>query len=61
MHPEQKKALKAMTPADKFRLLGRMWQSAWDLKTAYIRQTHPDWDDARVKQTVRDIFLYARR
>ena len=61
MHPEQRKALMAMSPADKFRRLARLWHSAWSLKEARIRELHPEWTDARVRNSVRQIFLHAHR
>ena len=35
----------------------------WSLrrhKAAFLRSIHPDWDDARIEDEVRRIFLHAR-
>lgn len=59
MEREQQKALSALTPADKFRILGEFWRTAWALKAAYLRSLHPDWTDEQVAAEVRRIFIRA--
>lgn len=48
-----------LTPAQKWAEAVKLRQLAWNLKIAYIRQTHPDWSDEQVENKVREIFLYA--
>ena len=59
MDSVQRAALQAMTPADKFRLLGTYWHMAWRLKAAYLRSRHPDWPESRIEEAVRRIFIHA--
>jgi len=60
MHPEQVKAYKKMTPAQRLAIAAQLWHEARQLKSAYLKQQHPDWSDEKIKETVREIFLYAR-
>ena len=60
LHPEQVKAYKRMTPAERLSIAAKLWQDAWELKYAYIKQQHPEWSEERIKERVREIFLYAR-
>lgn len=47
-----------MTPEERLRAALRLWQSAWDLKMAWVRQLHPQWSDEQVLKEVRDAFLF---
>jgi hypothetical protein len=60
MNSEQIKAFKSMTAATKLRLAESLYYSARRLKEAGLRAQHPDWNEAQIKQKVREIFLYAR-
>ncbi len=60
MDDEQKRILRAMTPAQKIRAGERLIESARELKAAAIRARHPDWSDAQVQAAVREVFLRAR-
>jgi Rv0078B-related antitoxin len=60
MDPEVKKALQAMTPAQKLRAAERLYWSARQLKAAALRAEHPGWTDEAIRQAVRQIFLHAR-
>lgn len=50
---------KKMSPADKWREFVKMRQFAWDLKSAAVKEQHPEWSDEQVEVKVREIFLYA--
>ena len=59
-HPAQIKALKSLSPAAKLKLAEKLYHSAKALKTAGIRQQHPDWSEEKVAKKVMELFLYAR-
>ncbi|MBI5442237.1 MAG: hypothetical protein HY900_13630 [Deltaproteobacteria bacterium] len=60
MHPEQVKALRAMTPAQKLEVAQRLYWSAREFKEAAIRQLHRDWTEEQVKEEARKAFLNVR-
>ena len=60
MKTEAQKVLQAMSPAQKLRAAERLYYSARQLKAAALRAQHPDWTGEAIRQTVRQIFLYAR-
>jgi hypothetical protein len=45
MHPEQIKIYKAMTPGHKLDDSIKLYQSAKALKTASIKEQHPNWSE----------------
>ncbi len=49
-----------MTAEEKLNLSLRLYYSARQLKTAAIKQLHPEWTEEEVENKVREIFLYAR-
>ena len=51
---------KNMTPEQKLNLSLQLYYSARELKTAAIRQFHPELSEEEVEEKVREIFLYAR-
>ncbi|MBN1575691.1 MAG: hypothetical protein JW913_04015 [Chitinispirillaceae bacterium] len=48
-----------LSPARKWDEMNKLRQMAWDLKYASVKQCHPEWTDAQIRERVRDIFLYA--
>lgn len=60
MHPEQIKAFRRMTPAEKLALAERAWFDARALKAARLRVLHPECPESRIEQKVREVFLHAR-
>jgi hypothetical protein len=60
MTPEERRILRAMTPAQKLRAAARLYQSARRLKAAALRAQHPEWSEAEIQEAVREIFLRAR-
>lgn len=51
---------KNMSPEKKLDLSMQLYYSAKELKKAALREFHPDWDEDKIEQKVREIFLYAR-
>jgi hypothetical protein len=49
-----------LSPMRKVQLITQLYQTAWLLKKAGLKKSHPDWTEARLEKAVRDIFLYAR-
>ena len=59
-HPEQIKALRAMSGEKRLRLAEQLYWSARKMKAAGLRQQHPDWPEERINSEVTRIFLHAR-
>ena len=51
--------LQSKTPEEKLRIALRLYESARLLKSAALREQHPEWDEKQIQQKVREIFLYA--
>ncbi len=49
-----------MTPAQRIEASVQLSVAARKLKAATVRGQHPDWDERRVLDVVRETFLYAR-
>lgn len=49
-----------MTPAQRLKTSQDLYETAWAIKTAWLRKQHPGWTDDQVHDAVREIFLYAR-
>ena len=60
MHPVQKTIYAAMTPQQRWAQAVQLRRSAWLMKAAGIRIQHPEWDETRVQDETRRIFLHAR-
>ncbi len=56
----QKEIYKRMTPAEKIQAMCDLYNTAYALKTGWIKQLHPDWTESRVNHEVREIFLNAK-
>ena len=59
LHPAQIAAYRRMSVAEKLDLAARLRRTAKELKAAALRDKHPDWDEARVQEEVKRIFLRA--
>ena len=57
---EYLRVLRAMTPEQKLRAAEEIYVFARELKTAALRQDHPDWTREQVRRAVNEWFLYAR-
>ena len=60
MHPEQIKIYKELTPEKKLQIALNLYYSAKELKTAELKRQHPEWSKEKIRQSVNNIFLYAR-
>jgi hypothetical protein len=56
----QNEILRKMTPTHKLQLAMRLYYSAWELKTAWLKEVHKDWSNEQVEQEVKRIFANAR-
>lgn len=59
MHPLQERIFRAMTPARRYEVARALYWQARALKTAGVREAHPDWTEEQVTAEVRRIFLHA--
>jgi hypothetical protein len=66
-HPDEEAARKRqieiyrrMTPEQRIRTAMRLYSTARQIKAAALRAAHPDWDERRIAEEVREAFLYAR-
>ena len=48
-----------MTPSQKLAEVQKLRDLAWAIKAAAIREKHPGWEEEKVQEEVRKIFLYA--
>ncbi len=48
-----------MSFAEKWEQVLALRQLAWAIKTAAIKEAHPQWPDRQVEEEVKKIFLYA--
>ena len=60
MYPEQKKIYQTMTPTQKLNAALRLYYSAMELKAAGLRGLHPDFDEDKIQEKLKEIFLYAQ-
>jgi hypothetical protein len=58
--PEQFAILRAMSGERRLQLAEMLYWSARKLKTAGVRNQHPDWPEEKVNAEVNRIFLHAR-
>jgi hypothetical protein len=47
------------SPAQKWAEAVKLRELAWNLKYAFIKQSHPQWNDAEIKRAVKEIFINA--
>jgi Rv0078B-related antitoxin len=60
LHPEQIKALRKMTPAQRLRLSLRFIEQMRELRAAMLRAEHPDWTPEQISGALRTFVLNAR-
>ena len=52
----QREIIRKMTPAQKFAIARRLYDTAWEIKRAALGRQHPDWTEEQVLARVRRIF-----
>ena len=52
----QREIIRKMTPAQKFAIAQELYDTAWEIKRAALRQQHSDWSEEQVLARVRRIF-----
>jgi hypothetical protein len=50
MHPVQLAGFRRMTPAQKLRMVARLYEAAMQLKVQGLRSAHPDWPRERLER-----------
>ena len=58
LSPEYLATLRRMTGEQKLRTAFGLYWSARKLKSARLRQQHPDWTELQVQQRVKEIFMH---
>lgn len=58
LHPEQIKALRKMTPAQRLAIGLDFIEEMRQLKAAALRAQHPDWTEGQVAGALRDFILH---
>lgn len=59
MRAKQIEIYRNMTPAERWREAERLRQTAWKMKSAGVRDQHPDWTEEQVMARVRELFQNA--
>jgi hypothetical protein len=52
----QREIIRNMTPAQKFAIAQGLYDTAWEIKRAALRQQHSEWTEGQVLARVRRIF-----
>ncbi len=58
---QQLEIIKGMSPAKRLRLAEQLYLSARQVKAAYLKTLHPDWDEEQIQRTVREWLIYANK
>jgi hypothetical protein len=61
LHPEQVRALRAMSLGQRAALNASLWENAHALKAAALRYRHPDWSEVQVRRAAREAIRRADR
>ena len=59
LSPEYIRILQGMSGEEKLRTAAKMWWTARNLKTAFLKRQHPDWSEEKIETKVKEIMLYA--
>jgi hypothetical protein len=59
LHPEQIKALRKMTPAQRLQLSLRFIEQMREMRAVMLRAEHPDWTQEEIGSALRDFILNA--
>jgi hypothetical protein len=54
LHPEQIKALRKMSPAQRLKIALEFMEEIRQLKAAALRAQHPDWAEQQISQALRE-------
>jgi len=49
-----------MSAKEKLDISFSLYRTAWNLKRAAIKKSHPDWSDEEIENKVKEIFLLAQ-
>ena len=60
LHPEQIKALRKMTVAQRLEMALRFIEQMRELRATILRKEHPDWTPEQISRALRDFVLNAR-
>jgi hypothetical protein len=52
----QREIIRKMTTAQKFAIAQGLYETAWEIKRAALRQQHPEWTEVQLLARVRRIF-----
>lgn len=58
LSPQEIEIIGKMTPQKRLEVSFGLYDTAWKLKEAYLRQTHPKWSEQQVQISLREAFLY---
>jgi hypothetical protein len=58
--PEQLAIFRRMTPERRLSLAEQLYWSARELKAAWLRAQHTDWNEERIAREVTRLFTHAR-
>jgi len=59
-HPVQIEIFRKMSAADKFALVGKLFEDAKQIKKAALRDRHPSWSEEQLDKAVINIFIYGK-
>ncbi len=57
--PEYVEVLRRLTGPQKVKAAFALWRAARRLKSAALRERHPEWTEARIEKELREILLRA--
>lgn len=58
LHPEQIKALRKMTPAQRLKIALQFMEEMRQLKAAALRAQHSDWTENQIAHALREFVLH---
>jgi hypothetical protein len=58
LHPEQIKALRKMSPAQRLKIALEFMEEIRQLKAAVLRAQHPDWAEKQIAQALREFLRH---
>jgi hypothetical protein len=58
LHPEQIKALRKMTPAQRLKIALQFMEEMRQLKAAALRAQHSDWTEKQIAHALREFVMH---